>query len=312
MNDSMQVFDRALVRRRRDRAAETLAHADFLFQASGERLCDRLLDVLRTFPTALDLGCRTGGLTPLVRETGKIETLIQSDCASRFAHAARSKNNMPTLCADEEYLPIADGVLDLVLSNLSLHWVNDLPGALTQIRRSLKPDGLFLATLFGGETLKELRTALMESESETTGGVSPRVSPFVDVRDAGNLLSRAGFALPVVDAENIEVTYENALKLMSDLRAMGETNAVSERSRKPLRQETLLRAAEIYKGRFSNERGRIVATFQIVTLTAWAPHASQQQPLRPGSAQANLADALETQEIKLDDKTPFAKDNTDQ
>ena len=307
MTNSMQVFDRGLVRTRRERVASNLSQADFLLRESAERLADRLLDVVRPFPLALDLGCHTGQLAPIIRTTDKVDTLVQADLSQAMALAARGANKLPTFCADEEFLPILEESLDLVLSNLSLHWVNDLPGAFAQICRSLKPDGLFLAATFGGETLKELRAVLLEAETETTGGAAPRVSPFVDVREAGNLLSRAGFALPVVDAENIEVTYESAFKLMADLRAMAETNAVLERSKIPVRRATFMRAAELYSEKFADARGRIVATFQIVTLTAWAPHASQQQPLRPGSAKSKLADALNTDEIKLDEKTPFSK-----
>lgn len=308
MTDTMHVFDRDLVRARRDRAASTLSQADFLLRESGERLADRLLDVSRLFQVALDLGCHTGQLASPIKQTNKVKTLIQADLSQAMASAAHTTHNQPTFCADEERLPIAEKSLDLIVSNLSLHWVNDLPGALMQIRESLKPDGLFLAAIFGGETLQELRAVLMEAEAEVTGGVAPRVSPFVDVREAGNLLSRAGFTLPVVDAENIEVTYENALKLMTDLRAMAEANAVIERSKIPLRRATLMRAAELYSEKYADARGRIVATFQIVTLTAWSPHVSQQQPLRPGSAKAKLADALKTDEIKLNDKTPFSKE----
>jgi NADH dehydrogenase [ubiquinone] 1 alpha subcomplex assembly factor 5 len=308
MTDTMQVFDRDLVRMRRDRVASTLSQADFLILESAERLADRLLDVTRTFPLALDLGCHTGQMAPLVQRTGKVNTLVQADLSEAMALAARGVNGQLAFCADEEFLPLAEESLELILSNLSLHWVNDLPGTLMQIRQSLKPDGLFLAATFGGKTLKELRAVLLEAEAETTSGVTPRVSPFVDVREAGNLLSRAGFALPVVDAENIEVTYENAFKLMADLRAMAETNAVLERSKTPTSRATLMRAAELYAEKFADERGRIVASFQIVTLTAWTPHASQQQPLRPGSAKAKLADALKTDEIKLSDKTPFSKE----
>ena len=235
MTDSMQVFDRALVRERRDRAAPALSKSDFLIRESAEQLADRLLDVVRTFPLALDLGCHTGQMAPFIHGAKKVNTLLQADLSPAMAAAARTATSLPTVCADEEFLPFADERLDLVLSNLTLHWTNDLPGALAQIRRCLKPDGLFLAATFGGETLKELRASLMEAEAETAGGVAPRVSPFVDAREAGNLLTRAGFALPVVDAKNIEVTYENAFKLMADLRAMAETNAVLERSRLPIR-----------------------------------------------------------------------------
>jgi SAM-dependent methyltransferase len=299
--DSMIVFDRALVRRHRDRAAAGLATADFLFREAASRLVDRLNDTTRHFPLALDLGCHGGTIVEAVRALKKIDHLLQCDLSPGMAaHAAKLA---PAFVADEEYLPVAMHSLDLILSNLSLHWVNDLPGALVQARHALKPDGFFLATVFGGETLKELRASLLEAEGEMTGGASPRVSPFVDVRDAGALMQRAGFALPVVDADAITVTYSDPLKLLADLRAMGETNAVAERSRKPLRRDVLGRALQVYAEKFSDPRGRVTATFQFVTLTGWAPHTSQPKALRPGSATSRLADALTTTEIPLDDKT---------
>ena len=316
MTDSMRVFDRDLVRARRDRAAAKLAQFDFLLQEAASRLTDRLLDVTRDFPRALDLGCHTGQVAAALSDPTtagrpkigppKIGFLIQADISQRMADLARTRTAWPTITADEEFLPFADNALDLVLSNLSLHWVNDLPGALAQIRRALRPDGLFLATMFGGETLRELRSALLEAEAETTGGVAPRVSPFTDVRDAGNLLTRAGFALPVVDSDIITVTYADMFKLMADLRAMAETNAVLERRKIPTRRTTFLRAAEIYRRNFADARGRLTASFQIITMTAWAPHASQQKPLRPGSATTRLADALQTSEISLGESTPFS------
>jgi len=300
----MQVFDRKLVQRRRERAAPGFAGADFLIRESGARLADRLLDVTRTFPIALDLGCHTGAIGEALAASSKLGALLQADFSPAMARAARTCNRRPSFCADEETLPVAPQSLDLVLSNLSLHWVNDLPGALAQIRAALKPDGLFLGSLFGTETLKELRSVLVDAEMLLLGGAAPRVSPFVDVRDAGNLLSRAGFALPVVDAETISVSYSDMFKLMADLRAMGETNAVIERRRVPTRRDIFLRAAALYAERFSNARRRIAASFQIVTLTAWAPHASQQKPLRPGSAAARLADALQANEVALPDRAP--------
>jgi SAM-dependent methyltransferase len=239
-----------------------------------------------------------------LKASPKIESLFQTDLSPRMARAALAANGRPAVCADEEFLPFATQSLDLVLSNLSLHWVNDLPGALSQIRMALKPDGLLLAALFGTETLKELRNVLIEAEAEVAGGVAPRVSPFTDVRDAGNLLTRAGFALPVVDAETVTVTYSDMFKLMADLRAMGETNAVIERRHVPTRSDVFLRAAALYAERFSDPRGRITATFQIITMTAWAPHASQQKPLRPGSATTRLADALQAQEVSLPEAVP--------
>ncbi len=305
MTDSMQVFDRKLVRRRRERAAPGFAGADFLIRESAARLADRLLDVTRSFATALDLGCHTGALGDELRASPKIGALFQADFSPAMVRTAAQSNGRPGVCADEEALPFAPRSLDLLLSNLSLHWVNDLPGALSQIRHALKPDGLLLAALFGAETLKELRNVLIDAEIEIAGGTAPRVSPFTDVRDAGNLLTRAGFALPVVDAETVTVTYSDMFKLMADLRAMGETNAVLERRRVPTRRDVLLRAAALYAERFSDRRGRIVASFQIVTMTAWAPHVSQQKPLRPGSAASRLADALKATEISLPDAVPL-------
>ncbi len=202
----------------------------------------------------------------------------------------------PRVQADEEALPFADQSLDLVVSGLALHFVNDLPGTLLQVRRALKPDGLLLAAMLGGTTLTELRTALLAAEEEIEGGASPRVAPFADVRDLGALLQRAEFALPVADAETVTVTYAHPLALMRELRGMGAANALLHRRKAPLRRATLGRALEIYADRFGLANGRIPATFEIMTLTAWAPHESQQKPLQPGSAKVRLADALGTQE----------------
>jgi SAM-dependent methyltransferase len=304
MGNSMDIFDRRQVRRQRDRASRTLPAADFLFREGAERLTDRLLDVQRSFPVALDLGCHSGQIADAAAPLRKIDLLIQADLAPAMASAAGARHAVPTLVADEELLPVAPASLDLVLSNLSLQWVNDLPGALTQIRQALKPDGLLLAALLGTETLRELRSVLMEAEAETAGGVSPRVSPFVDVRDAGDLLTRAGFALPVVDVDTVTVTYADMFKLMTDLRLMGETNAVLERPRHMSRRALFLRAAALYAERFPAPGARIKASFQLVTLTAWAPHASQQRPLRPGTAKTSLAAALGTTERPAGESVP--------
>jgi SAM-dependent methyltransferase len=199
----------------------------------------------------------------------------------------------PRIQADEEALPFAEAALDLVVSGLSLHLVNDLPGTLVQIRRALKPDGLLLAALLGGATLTELRTAFLIAEEELEGGASPHVAPFADVRDLGGLLQRAQFALPVVDSDTVTVTYSDPLALMLELRAMGASNALVERRRRPLRRATLARALEVYRDRFGLPGGRVPATFEIITLTAWAPHPSQPKPLRPGSATTSLADVLD-------------------
>ena len=209
----------------------------------------------------------------------------------------------PFIAADEEALPFRDGALDLVVSALALHHVNDLPGTLVQIRRALKPDGLFVAALLGGETLTELRQAFAAAESDVEGGVSPRVAPFADLRELGALLQRAGFALPVTDVDRVTVRYDSIFGLMHDLRRMGATNALFDRRRAPLRRQTLMRAAEIYASRFSDADGRLRATFEIVWLLGWAPDPSQQQPLRPGSAKTRLADALGTHEISTGEKS---------
>jgi NADH dehydrogenase [ubiquinone] 1 alpha subcomplex assembly factor 5 len=201
--------------------------------------------------------------------------------------------------ADEEALPFRNRSLDLVVSALALQLVNDLPGTLLQVRQALKPDGLLLAAILGGATLHELRTALFLAEEEVEGGASPRVAPFADVREVGLLLLRAGFALPVVDTESVTVTYPDALALMRELKAAGVANALRARRRRPLRRETLARALHHYAQRFGLPTGRVPATFEIVTLTGWAPHESQQQPLRPGSATVRLADALGTVERRL-------------
>ena len=291
MMGSMTVFNRTAVRQHRDRAAANLSAHNFLFTESAERLLDRLDDVTRSFPLALDLGCHGGELARALCGRGGIQTLIHSDLSPVLAAQANAKG-FPALASDEEVLPFTEMSFDLVLSNLSLHWINDLPGMLTQTRRVLKPDGLFLAAALGGDTLHELRTSLFQAETEIEGGVSPRFSPLIDVRDLGNLMTRAGFALPVADAEKVTVSYGDPLKLLLDLRGMGETNANKDRRRTFTRRTTLLRSCEIYKEMFADATGRIPATFEIITMTAWAPDPSQQQPLRPGSARSRLADVL--------------------
>jgi len=301
----MRVFDRRLLRARRDRAAAGLSAHDFLFREVAERLAERLGDVKRRFPTALDLGCHGGGLARALQGAGGIETLVQCDLSPRMAALASNRGGVSAslaVAADEEALPFAPASFDLVVSALSLHWANDLPGTLLQVRRSLKPDGLFLAGLFGGETLRELRASWMEAELAATGGASPHVAPFADIRDAGALLQRAGFAMPVADTDTIMVTYPDAFALMADLRGMGEANVALLRPRTFTRRDTLARVAETYKNRFADEAGRIPATFQVIYLTAWAPHESQPKPLRPGSAAARLAEALDSEEQPAGDK----------
>jgi SAM-dependent methyltransferase len=224
-----------------------------------------------------------------------VGSVISMDDSKRLLAKAAA----PHLESSPEFLPFADGSLDLIVSGLSLQLVNDLPGTLVQVRRALKPDGLLLASLLGGETLKELRQAWLAAEDEVTGGASPRVAPFADVRDLGALAQRAGFALPVVDSETVTVTYASPLALMQELKAMGASNMLVARRRRPVTRGLLLRAAAVYAERFADAGGRVPATFEILTLTAWAPDESQPKPLRPGSAQTRLADALGTRERKL-------------
>ena len=282
------VFDRTTLRVRRTRAAHRLGEVDFLIRTAAERLLERLGDVRRDFPLALALGCHTGQIATALRGCSQIGRLVQADLAYEMVR----RSDGPRLVADEEALPFGPGSLDLVLSCFSLHWVNDLPGTLAQIRYALKPDGLFLAAMPGGMTLAELRESLMRAELEVDGGAGPRVSPFVDVRDAGMLLQRAGFALPVVDVDTITVTYDHPLGLMAELRAMGEANALVERGRAPLKRAALLRACEIYRELFGDCAGRVPATFQILMLSGWTPDPSQPQPIRRGSGRINLAEAL--------------------
>jgi NADH dehydrogenase [ubiquinone] 1 alpha subcomplex assembly factor 5 len=299
------IFDRALMRQRRERVAAGFDGHDFLFREIAERLAERAGDVRREFPLALDAGCRTGLFTQAAQAIipGKIGSFIVSEYAPGMARTARERTGAPTVIADDEALPFAPASFDLVASCAVLQGLNDVPGALLQLRHVLKPDGLFLGALLGGETLSELRHALLAAESEIEGGASPRVAPFAELSDAAGLLQRAGFSLPVADLDPIDVNYDNAFALMHELRGMGESNARLDRRRTPTRRATLLRAAEIYGERFADSGGRIHATFDVFFLTGWAPADSQPQPLRPGSAQARLADALETTERPLDEKT---------
>jgi SAM-dependent methyltransferase len=287
------IFDRPLLRARRRRAA-ALGPADFLLARVTEELKERLEGVLRHFDLAADLGTPGDQLRRALALSGKVGRTIAVDPLA----AATSLS----IAADEEALPFRDGSLDLVVSALALHFVNDLPGTLVQIRRALKPDGLFLAAMLGGETLTEMRRAFAEAELELEGGISPRVAPFPDLRDLGALLQRAGFALPVADVERLTVRYATVFALMHDLRRMGATNALIERRRVPLRRATLMRMAEIYTQRFADADGRLRATFEIVWLSGWAPDPSQQKPLQPGSAKMRLADALGTKEFPAGDK----------
>jgi SAM-dependent methyltransferase len=282
-----ELFDRRAWRRHRERAAHAGA-VDFLHDEVAARLLDRLDLVNRAFPRVLDLGARAGDLARALAARPGTEWVVAAEPASGFLARAQQ----PRVAADPEFSPFRDASFDLILSNLVLHWAGDLPGALVQLRRALKPDGLLLAAMLGGQTLVELRTALFEAELAAEGGVSPRVSPTVELADAAALLQRGGFALPVADSETMTVSYPDILALMRDLRGMGETNALAGRRRVPLRRATLAQAAALYAERFGDRDGRIPATFELLFLCGWAPAPSQPQPLPRGSATARLADAL--------------------
>lgn len=290
---SSTLFDRSLLRARQQRA-RALGPETFLIDRVAQELSERLAAVLRSFELAVDLGTPTGAVARVL--AGKAATVI------RATHDAAHEEGL-RVAADDEALPFADASLDLVVSALALQFVNDLPGTLVQIRRALRPDGLLLAALVGGDSLNELRTAFAAAESEIEGGVSPRVAPFADLRALGALMQRAGFALPVIDSDRLTVRYQDVFALMRDLRRMGATNILRERRRAPLKRATLARMAGIYAGRFADADGRLRATFEIVWLSGWAPHESQQRPLRPGAATQRLADVLGTKELPAGDKT---------
>lgn len=296
-----EVFDRHLVRLRRERAALGFAAADFLKCRVVADLADRLEAIKRDFPVVYDLGSHGGYFRSEVRKreslSQRIGVVLESDFSETML-ACRG-NRGTSFVADEETLPIAPASLDLVVSAISLHWVNDLPGCFAQVRRALKPDGLFIASIIGGRSLADLRAAFLEAESEILGGAGPRLSPFADVQDVAGLLQRAGFALPVADTDTIEVRYRDPFKVLGDLRLMGEASALKDRTRSPLTRAILVRAMEIYADRTRNADGRYVAKFDIVTATGWAPSDTQQKPLRPGSAKMRLADALGAVEHKL-------------
>ena len=285
------IFDRGLINRRLDCAwarAQGGGQADFLLARAAEDLCDRLSVVKRRFALAADFGSPGPHGAVALAAAGQVDRVIRV----APTEASGGKGDFLPAVADLERLAVADGRLDLAVSLLALQTVNDLPGALVQMRRALKDDGLLIAAMIGGETLTELRQSLTIAESEILGGASPRVAPFVDVRALGGLAQRAGLALPVVDLDRVVVRYPDMLELLVDLRAMGATNALHARSRKPLRREVLARAAAIYAERFADPDGRLRATFDLVWLAAWAPHESQPKPLEPGSATVPFADAL--------------------
>lgn len=289
-----RLFDHALRDARRRRALRSAdTGSGFLLDAVAGDLAERLLAVSRTFGVAADIGSPGSALSAAIAVTGKAERVFRID---------RIAETRPNIVADPELLPLAPASIDLAVSALAFQWIDDLPGAFAQIRRALKPDGLMLAAFLGGDTLTELRQSLAAAEAEVTGGASPRVAPFAELRAVGALLQRAGFALPVIDQERKTVRYASPLDLMGDLRAMGATNPLRERSRRPLTRDILYRAVAIYTERFADSDGRVRATFDVISVSGWAPHESQPRPLRPGSATTRLADALRTTEQPLGEK----------
>ncbi|GAB5506054.1 MAG: methyltransferase domain-containing protein [Rhizobiaceae bacterium] len=283
-----RIFDTDLIVTRKLRALRSAKPgADFLMAHAVEDLSLRLAAVERRFERAVTLHTLSPAPATMLDASDKVGEVLRIEPHPVFLGGASG------MVSPVEALPLAPESIDLAVSLLTLHETNDTPGLFAQIKRALKPDGLFLAALPGQDTLAELRAALLAAETEITGGASPRVAPFMDVRDAGGLMQRAGFALPVADAEKLTVRYDTMFDLMRDLRAMGATNALSDRSRKPASRQLFMRAAQIYAERYSDPDGRIRATFSTVWMSGWAPHQSQQKPLKPGSAKASLAEALE-------------------
>ena len=280
------IFDRQLTRARKLRALRARVEgADFLIQRAAEDLAERLSTVERHFARAAAINCLTDAAAAVLSRSGKAGGIVRIEGEAELLGGGGS-------VMQGDRIPLEPESIDLAVSLLTLHEANDLPGQLIQIRRALRPDGLFLGALAGGGTLAELRESLLAAETELAGGAAPRVSPFTDVRDAGALLQRAGFALPVADVESVVVRYASMFHLMADLRAMGATNALSARSRKPASRALFARAAAIYAERFSDADGRVRATFSLLWLSGWAPHASQQKPLKPGSATVSLKTVL--------------------
>ena len=266
----------------------------FLKGRESNQLLERLADTSREFDRALDIGAHDGQACEALCESGKVKEIIALESSPRMLETLQSRG-FETVTSDSEILAFPTASFDLVTSILALHWINDLPGMLSQVRQVLVPDGLFLGCLFGAGTLSELRAALIDAESEITGGISPRLSPLPGLQDMAGLLQRAGFALPVADVERVTVRYSHPMKLLQDLKGMGEQAAFAPRQgqvRRPLSRRILARMSEIYMDRFQDEDGKVRATFEIVWLSGWAPHASQPKPLKPGSGKVSLADAV--------------------
>ena len=295
------IFSPARLRAQRDRASARFSEFDFLKRRMSSELVERLDDVAREFASVIDIGAHDGQLSGLIAARPGVREVLALEPSPEMVARAGTRQGVRARVSSLETLDLPEGPFDLAVSALALHWVNDLPGLLVQIRQALKPDGLFLAALFGGETLTELRQSLMQAESDILGGAGARVSPFLDGIDGGRLLQRAGFALPVADSDRLSVTYETMFHLIAELRGMGEASKLAGPVH-PLRRDVLIRAAEIYAEQFSDARGRILATFDIVWLAGWAPSPDQPQPKRPGSATHSLAQAVGAKELPAGEK----------
>ena len=298
---SMDIFDRRALGLRRTRARRQADRFDFLLLRVSEDIAERVSVTLREFSRVCVLGAAHGVTARALAACDNVGSIVEADISEcAFQDRTDPLMSQKVVC-DDGVLPFAPGAFDLIVAPLNLHLVNDLPGALIQIRKSLKPDGLFLASVLGGQTLCELRESMMLAEEEVSGGVSPRVFPVAEVREYGGLLQRAGFALPVTDSETVTVTYETPFGLLKDLRGMGATNVMRDRLRRTPRRSLFPRMAQIYAERYGRDDGRVPATFELITLTGWAPHESQQKPLKPGSAKMRLADALNTHEVSANE-----------
>lgn len=291
------IFERQRLAANRTRAASAFAQYNFLHRHIAADMAERLSVQTREFDRTVILGSNKGLLRAALSEHKQVQFIVDCELTAALLPPA---SDASSLVLDEEKLPFADASLDLIMSPWGLHHVNDLPGTFVQIKRALKPDGLFLAALPGSQTLAPLRQAFVQAETELCGGAAPHIHPFADLRDLGGLLQRAGFALPVADADMVRVRYSSPFSLLADLRGMGESNVLTQRAKRPLRRDVLMRAMEIF-AQATAQDGKSLAEFEICYLAGWAPHESQQKPLRPGTARARLADALGTTETKLKD-----------
>ena len=290
------LIDPAALRRQRDRASAGFDQVNYLKTAVADRIMDRIDTIRRDLPRVLEVGCHTGELTEMLMDCDKITTVNAFDpspqMVARTEARFQGRGGVDVAVAGFDDVPFDGEMFDAVISAYALHWANDLPGSLIQLRQRLKPDGVLLVALAGGETLNHLRNCLAVAESDIMGGMSPRVLPMGDIRDMGGLIGRAGLTMPVADSDIITVTYPDLLTVLMELRAMGEGNAMTDRLKSMTPRSVFLRAAELYRDQYGTPDGRIAVSFEIITLTGWAPDASQPQPLKPGSAQVRLADAL--------------------